>query len=91
MRRLYTYEFIRDEFIKNGLILLSSKEEYKNSAVGMICKDKDGYIGKVSLSSIQRGKTFKPFSIRNKFGLDNLKTYFKNKEYIKILKNNLLK
>lgn len=73
MGKSLNYEFIKGEFIKNGLELLDSK--YLDNNTPMLCKDEDGYLGYVKYSNLQSGKKFKPFSKRNPMGMYNLKLF----------------
>jgi len=78
MKKLYDYEIVKEGFKKNDLTLLSLKEEYKNCNTRLLCVDNNGYLGYMTYYSLTIGQTFKPFSIRNSFGLKNLNLYFKN-------------
>lgn len=56
-----------DDFNSFGLYPL---EDIDNTRDKILCKDKNGYIGKISLQNAKKGKTFSKFS--TKFNLENL-------------------
>jgi hypothetical protein len=69
-----SYDFVRGIFLDHGLELLETI--YKNNRTPMLCKNKDGYYGNISLHHVQENKYFLPFSSQNTLSLKNLQIFF---------------
>lgn len=66
---------VEQEYLDRGLILL---EEYRRNNIAMLCKDKEGYLGRLSRQNFSVGKTFDKFSTLNKYTVYNIGIYLKN-------------
>lgn len=64
-------EDIQKAFIERKFVPLFT--EYKNVTTPLLCKNPDGYIGKISYSNFKKGKSFISFKVNSEFLIDNLK------------------
>lgn len=70
-------EVVKQEYFSRGLILL---DEYINNRIPMLCKNKDGYLGKLSRQNLSMGKTYNIFSTLNEYTIYNIKKYLENND-----------
>ncbi len=75
IKRRISPEQVKKEYLSKGLILL---DEYKTNNIAMLCKDKEGYLGRLSRQNFSVGKTFDRFSTLNKYTIYNIDLYLKN-------------
>lgn len=87
MSKKLNYDYVKNVFLEHGLELL--EPTYINNGTPMLCKNKDGYYGKISLYHVQENKSFLPFSTQNILSLKNLQIFFdRNYIHSEILFNN---
>ena len=78
MGKKLNYDFIKNEFLKRGFILLSKK--YEKNCEKLDIEDLNGYKTQISYSNFQQGKTPSMFSIFNEFTIENIKHFIKEND-----------
>lgn len=71
-------EDVKKYFIERGFDPIFT--EYKNATTPLLCRNRDGYIGKISYSNFKKGKSFTPFKPNSEFLEENLKLFCDKKE-----------
>lgn len=70
-----TIEEVKNRFKKRGYTPLFNK--YADSSQKLLCKNKDGYLGEITLSNLNNGSKFEIFSKNNKYFSYNIKHFIK--------------
>lgn len=67
-------------------------KNYINAITPLLCKNKDGYIGELTYQNLMNGDTFAPFSLNNKYLVNNIKHYIEiNKIQSELITTNFSK
>ena len=85
----YDIEDVRVIFKDNDLILL--EDNYINNATKMLCKDKDGYKGYLTLHQLLSGNKFSKFYKSNPFSIDNVNIFLHNNNCNTVILDNIFK
>lgn len=76
MPKKLSYEEVKEQFSQYGFELIDT--EYKNNQTKMTFKNKDGYIGCMSLGNLKSGKNTQYISKFNPYSIYNIKLYLIN-------------
>lgn len=85
----YSIEDVRAIFKNNNLVLL--EDNYTNNTTKMLCEDKDGYKGYLTLHQLLSGNKFNKFYKSNPFSIDNVNVFFHNNKCNTIILDNIFK